>query len=412
MANQTFKKPVFLQVITPTDGVPVFAPAKNQTHEVNGKTEKIDTRVQVVPQVQDLDIVEGEFWATDTVIKKQAGWYVSGRELYKITDEIGMIISEFENTTHQFWAECYNDYRQGREMREDLGVQEDAEPPKPKQKTLLEKLKMDKKLAVPTIEDDGWYVDEETWYWLIRNYVKRKNTILIGSSGAGKTDLIRLMMTKIGKPIEVFDMAVSNPNKTFCGNLRADHGTTHYQLARFAKVIQQEGLILMDELSRAAPTANNIFLPLTDSRRTLYIEDAIDEKDVQIKVHDKCTIWATANIGVEFIGTSQLDHALLNRFQQVGVTYPPQDKESLVLQKRCGLSRRDADALAKVAHEIRISSSLSKDISTRQLLEIAEAMADGYRAVDAFKRTVLQQFEGNEHDGGEQQTVLAIIQSL
>ena len=168
----------------------------------------------------------------------------------------------------------------------------------------------------------------------------------------------------------------------------------------------------MDELSRATPTANNIFLPLLDGRRTLYIEDAIIEDDRMIKAHEDCVFWATANIGAEFIGTSTLDHALLNRFNQVAVKYPPEDKESLLIQKRFGVSKRDADALVRVVSTIRTNPDLSKDISTRQLFEVAELVADGYTPVNAFKWSVLQQFEGNDADGGEQSTVFSIIQSL
>ena len=128
--------------------------------------------------------------------------------------------------------------------------------------------------------------------------------------------------------------------------------------------------------------------------------------------HEKCVFWATANIGSEFIGTSALDHALLNRFGQAGVEYPPQDKESLLLQKLFEMDKRGADALVSVAHLIRTNANLSKDISTRQLFEIAELIQDGYKPLEAFKWTVLQQFEGSEHDGGERATVLTILQSL
>ena len=41
-------------------------------------------------------------------------------------------------------------------------------------------------------------------------------------------------MEKLKHTIDIFDMAVSNPYKTFCGNLRADNGTTSFQLSRFA----------------------------------------------------------------------------------------------------------------------------------------------------------------------------------
>ena len=406
-------KPIFLKVVS-TDGANCLLAVGNQTHIINGKETKIDTSLMVTPRGVDLDFEEGEIWATNSLVLKKQGWYVAGSELYKITDEIGYIFclpEEWKNATHELWCKNYSDFQQGKPFREagDFGM---SEQPKRQTKSLLSKLQLDRRLYPPTIEDDGWYVDRDLWYFLLRSIKKQKNILLIGASGSGKTELIRFMTSKIGKALSIFDMAVSNPNKTFCGNLRAEAGNTYFQLARFAEQIQSEGLILMDELSRAVPTANNIFLPVLDGRRTLYIEEAIRPEDAQIKVHERCMFWATANIGAEFVGTSTLDHALLNRFHQVGIHYPPADKESLLLQKRYDLDKKTSDTLVKVVNEIRNNADLSKDISTRQLFEVAELVSDGYKPLEAFKWSVLQQFEGNEHDGGERQTVMAILQSL
>ena len=406
-------KPIFLKVVS-TDGANCLVAVGNQTHNVGGKENKIDPTLMVTPRGADLVLEEGEIWATNSLVKKQQGWYVAGTEIYKLTDELGIIFTqpeEWSNATHEMWCKNYSDFQQGKPFREarDFGM---PEQPKRQTKSLLSKLQLDRRLAPPTIEDDGWYVDKDLWYFLLRSIKKQKNILMIGASGSGKTELIRFMVEKINKNLSIFDMAVSNPNKTFCGNLRADGGNTYFQLARFAEKIQQEGLILMDELSRAVPTANNIFLPVLDGRRTLYIEEAIDPNHAQIKVNEKCMFWATANIGAEFVGTSSLDHALLNRFHQVGIHYPPADKESLLLQKRYDLDKKTSDTLVKVVNEIRNNADLSKDISTRQLFEVAELVSDGYKPLEAFKWSVLQQFEGNEHDGGERQTVMAILQSL
>ena len=412
-------KTIFLKVVS-SDNIPTLVICSGQTQvNANGVEEKLPTTVSCVTRNPNTVLLEGEYYATNSVHSKPQGWYVVGTEFYKVADELGLILTEFDDKKHQEYAEAYRLFSQGVPVSTDFGNSNVSQ--KAKQPTVLEKLMNTASFAPPTIEDDGWYVDKDLWYYLLRNYKKRKNTLLIGSSGAGKTELLQFMIGKVNSGIknaskklniDIFDMAVSNPNKTFCGNLRAENGSTHFQLARFATAIQEKGLIVMDELSRATPTANNIFLPLLDGRRTLYIEDAIIEDDRMIKAHEDCVFWATANIGAEFIGTSTLDHALLNRFNQVAVKYPPEDKESLLIQKRFGVSKRDADALVRVVSTIRTNPDLSKDISTRQLFEVAELVADGYTPVNAFKWSVLQQFEGNDADGGEQSTVLSIIQSL
>lgn len=107
---------------------------------------------------------------------------------------------------------------------------------------------------------------------------------------------------------------------------------------------------------------------MTDGRRTLYIEDAIEE--TEIKVHEERSIWATANIGAKFTGTQMLDHALLNRFQQVLINYAPFDKEVEVLMRRSGVERSEANKIMEIVHKIRQNKMLSKDISTRQALKL------------------------------------------
>lgn len=400
-------KKVFLKAIDLYGSV-VLVALPNQKDE-NGKLYKTD--IQAVSRLNEFSLESGSIYGTDTLSYKDGGYYVCGSIFHKITNDLGLILSgsddeKYSDKTHKEYCEAYREFIGGNNSK-DSKVENKNEP---KERSFIQKIRFDRKLKPPTIEDDGWYVDVDLWYFLLRNLHRRKNTLLIGKSGSGKTELVQMMSQKMGKELSIFDMAVSNPNKTFCGNLRAENGTTSFQYARFAKNIKNPGVILMDELSRAAPTANNILLPVLDGRRTLFVEDAITE--TEIKVHEECMFWATANIGSEFIGTSSLDHALLNRFQQVGIEYPPQEKEALLIQKRFGVSQRDSEQIAYSANLIRKNEELSKDISTRQVFDVAEMVADGYTVFDAYKWTVLQQFDSDNIDGGERAKVLSILQSL
>ncbi|MBP9993112.1 MAG: hypothetical protein KBS73_06730, partial [Bacteroidales bacterium] len=58
--------------------------------------------------------------------------------------------------------------------------------------TLLSQIKADRKLSVPTIDKDGFYIDNKDWYLLVRNIRSKVNTMLVGPSGAGKTELVML----------------------------------------------------------------------------------------------------------------------------------------------------------------------------------------------------------------------------
>ena len=58
--------------------------------------------------------------------------------------------------------------------------------------TLLEKMRRNKSLSCPTINEDGFYVDRDDWFLLIRNITNQGNTMMIGATGAGKTELVML----------------------------------------------------------------------------------------------------------------------------------------------------------------------------------------------------------------------------
>ena len=395
---------IFLNNSLNTAGVDVLTVLPNQKAEINGVMTELDPKLAVSAR-KVINTSDGEIWGTNEIKLQAKGWYVSGVKLFKITYGDGIILDDEDITSpdHRLMVNEYKNFLGG--IKEEDKTAESGKSTI----TLMSRLRSDKKLAPPTIEDDGWYVDTDLWYHLMRNYAKKKNTLLIGESGAGKTDLVQILMNKIKKNLSIFDMAITNPTKVLCGNLRADNGTTYYQYSRFAQRIQKEGMVLLDEISRAHPTANNILLPVTDKRRTLYIEDAID--DTEIELHPKCAVWATANIGAKFIGTNSLDHALLNRFSQVAVHYPPKDKESLILQKVQNLSKYQADALTDVVDMIRKDDSLSKDVSTRQLMEIGEMIFDGYTPMQAFELAILQQFD-DDNGMGERAKVKSYIQSL
>lgn len=404
-------KAIFLKAIEYCGSTVLVALPK----QIDEKGRVISTDLQCVSRLNEFTLETDSIYATNMLTEKNGNYYVCGSVFHKITNDLGLIYTgtgdeKYEDSTHAEWCEQYRAYLSGVPYEKGMKEKTSQKSGEPPVKTFMQKLEFDTKLKPPTVEDDGWYIDRDLWYYLIRNLHRRKNTLLIGKSGSGKTELVQMMTNKMNRELSVFDMAVSNPNKTFCGNLRAENGTTVYQYARFAKNIQKKGVILMDELSRAAPTANNILLPVLDGRRTLFVEDAITEPE--IKVHEECVFWATANIGSEFIGTSALDHALLNRFMQVGIEYPPQEKEALLLQKRYNLGKRESEQIAHSAHLIRNNKELTKDISTRQLFDVAELVADGYTVFSAYKWTVLQQFESDDIDGGERAKVLSILQSL
>lgn len=255
-------------------------------------------------------------------------------------------------------------------------------------------------LKTPTIEDNGFYVDSTNWKYIVRNIIKKKNTILIGPTGTGKTELIFEVAKQLGLECNTYDMgAMQDPLTDLLGTHRLVNGNSVFDAAKFVSDIQKPGIILLDELSRAPQMAMNILFPCLDSRRELRLDIADSNSERKVKVHPECVFIATANIGADYSGTQDIDTALLNRFLPLQLDYMPQDIEAHVLEVRSGVSSAIARNIAEIASEIREaykSDSITKSISTRETINIAEMVADGFSVADAFSMIVFNKFMDKE----------------
>lgn len=268
--------------------------------------------------------------------------------------------------------------------------------------SLLAQIKADKSLAMPTIDADGFYIEQRDWHLLVRNIKSRINTMLVGPSGCGKTELIMLACRKLGIPCKVYDMgAMQDPISGLLGVHRlGKNGESVFDYARFTEDIQQECVIVLDEINRAREL--NLLFPCLDSRRTLPVEIA-GGKDVRsIAVNPKCCFFATANVGSEYTGTMSMDRALVGRFFPMELEYMPCTEEAKVLAKRCGIGASDAANIVAVAETVRSlygKQELSCSLSTRETLSAARLVSDGWSALDAMELTFLPLFEGTKTDG-------------
>jgi MoxR-like ATPase len=296
-----------------------------------------------------------------------------------------------------------------------------TEPKKPKAPkttprripTLMEKLMKDDNMKPPTIEEDGFYVSPTKWYFILRNVMRRKNTLITGPTGTGKTTLMEIMARKLNRTLHAFDMgSIADPQAALLGTHRIINGESVFDYAKFVHVVQEENpMILIDEITRTGPNVNNIFFPVLDHRRYVPIEIADSQHDRTIKVSENAVFVATANIGAEYQGTYQLDRALLRRFIPVEMDYMTVDQEIRVLMQRTKIEEKAAKQLARFADDVRVQArdgKLTTSLSHGEILELGEMIKDGVSFVDAAKESILPLFEGTEKEG-DKCTILGII---
>lgn len=250
----------------------------------------------------------------------------------------------------------------------------------------------------PSEAEIGFHVEPDIWYLLIRNILKGENTLLMGPTGSGKTELVSHIAKALSKPLNIQDMGtVQDAQSALLGVHRLNKdGHSAFDYAPFVSHIQSDSIVLLDELNRAPISASNILFPCLDGRRYLPIDVACDDCERHINVNPNCVFIATANLGAEYSGTTQIDRALLDRFFPIELDYPSEKAETNVLVHRTGINEKTAKAIVKVSKTIRQQykeQELSNVISVRHTLQVASLIKDGFDTVGALEKVIMPLFD-------------------
>jgi MoxR-like ATPase len=227
---------------------------------------------------------------------------------------------------------------------------------------------------------------------LKRNVIRGTNTLLLGPTGVGKTELAYSLGKELGLPVNIFDMGtMSDPIMGLVGThvIKAVDGktTSEFKKSRFSEIIQKPGIVVLDELSRASATANNLLFPCLDFRKELAMEYCFEDQ-TPVKVHPECVFIATANLGSQYTGTHKLDRALLDRFMLMEIEPLDSTRTKEVLKHHFKLLNdvqinKIVDCYIKInkAHE---EFTISFNLSLRHLKLIGELVQDKFTIYDSF----------------------------
>ena len=251
-----------------------------------------------------------------------------------------------------------------------------------------------------------FYIDDLKWKFLVRNIEKGKNIMMTGPSGCGKTDATFKAAEALDRDIIYFNLgATQDPRSTLIGNTHYNKDTgTYFSESLFVSAIQKENtVILLDELSRAHPEAWNILMTVLDPIQR-YLR--LDEKDNSptIKVASGVSFIATANIGMEYTATRVIDRAILDRFSLIEMEPLSQENEFTLLKNKFpSIDKKLLFNLCAIVGDIRkeiISDTprLSTMVSTRNTIEIAELLNDGFSLEDASQLLIYPLFPNDGND--------------
>lgn len=268
----------------------------------------------------------------------------------------------------------------------------------------------------PKVDECGFQVDADKWYLMVRNVLRGENTMLIGPTGSGKTEIISHLAKAMSKELNIQDMGtVQDAQSALLGVHRLNKdGHSAFDYAPFIGHIKAGGIVLLDELNRAPLAANNILFPALDKRRYIPVDIACDGAERKIDVNPETVFFATANLGAEYSGTQAIDRALMDRFMPIELDYPAEKEEVRVLMIRTGIDEKAAKAIVKVSNEIRKQfkdQELSNTVSVRHTLQTASLVSDGFETDKSLIAVMMPLFE----DGigvSERSKVLSIMSAF
>jgi len=231
-----------------------------------------------------------------------------------------------------------------------------------------------------------------TFKILEHNIRKGINTLLVGPTGQGKTEMVSNMAKVMNVPLTILDMGtMTDPVMGLVGThvitVKDGKSYSEFRRSRFSELIQNPGIILCDEISRSAAMSNNLLFPCLDFRRELSMEYAFDDTE-PVKVHSKCVFFATANIGSQYTGTHKLDRALVDRFMMI--TVDPLDEINLAQSLSVthpALKSEKATKIVKVYYKINKEHNefkISFNLSMRHLKTICTLVCNGFTIYDSY----------------------------
>ena len=256
------------------------------------------------------------------------------------------------------------------------------------------------------------------WKYLMRSAVRGKNIMMTGPAGCGKTMAAKSVGDVLDKETFYFNLgATQDPRSTLIGNTHFNKADgTFFSEALFVKAIQTpNAVILLDELSRAHPDAHNILMTVLDEgQRYLRLDEA--DGSPTIKVADGVSFIATANIGNEYTATRVMDRALMDRFIIVEMDVLDKEGEiSLLTYLYPNLDEKSIEAIGDIVGGTRIELNteqprISTMISTRNSVEMASLIYDGFTLEEAAEVCIYPQYDNSGGIDSERTFVKQLVQ--
>jgi len=222
-----------------------------------------------------------------------------------------------------------------------------------------------------------------------------KNVLLEGPVGVGKTQLALHVTQGLGRPVYRIDGDSRYTEQKLSGSfdppsvLQKGYVAESFIPGPLVEAMQRGGVLFINEMNRLPEGVQNVLLPAIDER--LVVVPRLGT----IQAAPGFCVIATQN-PKEFVATSHLSEAILDRFELVTMEYQSEDEEKAIVRGKLPATLGDRDRLVRVSVRVaRLTRShprIRRGASVRAAISIAELsaafIAQGLAAAEAIQSAV------------------------
>lgn len=237
-------------------------------------------------------------------------------------------------------------------------------------------------------------------------YADRLPVMLKGPTGCGKTRFVEHLAYHLNLPLVTIacheDLFVSD----LVGRYMLKNDETVWVDGPLTAAVRMGAICYCDEIVEARKDTTVVIHPLTDDRRTLYI----DKKGEVVRAHPDFVLVISYNPGYQSV-LKDLKQSTRQRFVALEFDYPGFDDEVTILRQEARTNEKIAVKLVTLGQKIRNirEHGLTEGASTRLLVYAARLIAGGVPAVDACLSAICLPLTD---DAGLQETMADLVRDI
>lgn len=223
--------------------------------------------------------------------------------------------------------------------------------------------------------DSPFYVPQHDECTIFEMAYRQKLPVLLkGPTGCGKSRLVEYMAHRLDRPLVSVAANEDTSAVDLVGRYLIEGGQTVWQDGPVTRAMRQGAMLYVDEFAEARADVVVVLHPLSDHRRTLYV----DRHDEEIVAPETFMLVASYNPGYQH-SLKEVKPSTRQRFVTIRFHYPDEQTEIEIL---CGETQTDASTakrLVKLATKVRQADTLglTEAPSTRLLVHAARLINAG-----------------------------------